>query len=166
MASNKKDNEMVESEEQTLKDIKQQTSGLMKVLITLMLLLVVVVGYLIYSLMTSPQGMKNSEELLASIFKKEEVEQLHPLDEFTIKLADNRYAVISMSLGYIGEEESIKPIIAIIRDKVIFELMALDSKNLDATNIEITKKLLIKQLNEVSKDADIRNIYIDNLVVQ
>lgn len=163
MASNKKE---TQDSQDKANDTKQNTSGLMKILIVLTSLLVVVVGYLVYSLMTSPQGFKNSEELLASIFKKEEVEQLHPLDEFTIKLADNKYAVISMSLGYVGKEEKIKPINAVIRDKVIFELMALDSKNLDASNIEITKKLLLKQLNEVAKDAKIRNIYIDNLVVQ
>jgi flagellar basal body-associated protein FliL len=147
---------------------KETSSGLIKFMFVLLTLLIVVVGYLTYSIFTSDAMAKNGGESIGSIFHKEEKAVLFPLDEFTVKLSDGSFAKLSMNLGFVGKEEKVKELKPILRDKIIFEMMKLSPDQLNVKHIEGTKGILIEKLNPIMEEekAEVKNIYIDNLMVQ
>ncbi|WP_180953886.1 flagellar basal body-associated FliL family protein [Bacillus sp. M6-12] len=150
------------------KESKPASSGLVKFMFFLLTLLIIVVGYLFYQIFTSEAMGKNADNAISSIFHKEEKEILFPLDEFTVKLSDGSFAKLSVNLGFVGKEEKVKELKPILRDKIIFEMMKLKPDQMNVKHIEGTKGILIENLNPImeKENAEVKSIYIDNLIVQ
>jgi flagellar basal body-associated protein FliL len=144
----------------------KESSKLLKIVLFILITLTIVVSCLAYQIFTSEAMSQANRQAILSIFHKKEKEKLFALDEFTIKLADGSYVQLSMNVGYVGDEEEIKQQKPVLRDKIIFEMMKLDSKHLHVQQIDKTKALLTEKLKPILHEAEIQNIYMDNLVLQ
>lgn len=112
----------------------------------------------------------NRENPITTFLEGQKEERLFPLEEFTLQLADGRYAQMSVSIGYMSssdkDEEEYKNGEPILRDMINMELMNMTSKNLEVKQIDATKKVLIKKLKPLIAKSEVSNIYIEGLVVQ
>jgi flagellar basal body-associated protein FliL len=149
------------------KTTSEPSSRLMKVMYTLLICTALAFGYLFY-LILNDKGVESVN--LSTILSPPEEEQLFSLDDFMLQMADGKYVKLSISMGYVKtarkHEEELAEVKPILRDKVIFELMQLDSNHLGVQEIKKTKEILVEQLKPILKKSDIQSIYIDNLIVQ
>ncbi|WCK57517.1 flagellar basal body-associated FliL family protein (plasmid) [Aneurinibacillus sp. Ricciae_BoGa-3] len=149
---------------------KQKTKKqlVMKSIIVILLIILVAAGVGVYALFTSSAHAAKGKSPFAGMFAKApEQDKLFPLSTFTIELADQSYASISMNIGYTGSADAeLKNNTSIIRDKIISEVMKLQQADFTAKNLDSTKTRIIKAIKPLVKSGSINHIYMDNLAVQ
>lgn len=150
------------------KETKNSYQTLIVILFILIFLTIGAIWYMFYQMNAGNAG--NGENPIANIFEREKEERLYPLEEFTLQLADGRYAKLAMSIGYMSssekDEEEFKNGEPILRDVINVELMKMTSDKLEVKQLDSTKKVLIEQLKPLIAKSEVSNVYIEELVVQ